>query len=141
VGYEVFNETGGHMQLLHREWEMLLELATRQGWRPAPSRYYAEGGRVFEVEARHLTAALKRALPDIPGFYADDLAGEERGATARTLPQMLEEGGVLHERPGDEQGDPFAYFSGGNRRTLEQFVGIAAEGFEIRPLPGFGGEF
>jgi hypothetical protein len=57
------------------------------------------------------------------------------------LPQMLEEGGVFHERPGDEQGDPFAYFSGGNRRTLEQFIEIATPGFEIRLLPGFSGEF
>ena len=129
------------MQLLHREWEMLLALATGQGWEPVPGRNYAEGGRVSEVEARHLTTALERALPDIPGFYADGLAEEERPTGARTFPQMLEEGGLSHERPGDEEGDPFAYFSGGNRRNLEQFIQIATPGFEIRPLPGFGGEF
>ncbi len=86
VGFEAYNDAGGRMQLQHREWEMLLALATGQGWNPLPGRNYAEGGQVFEVEARHLTAALKRALPDIPGFYADGLSGEGRSTSAGTLP-------------------------------------------------------
>lgn len=101
-GYEAYNDAGGRMQLQHREWEMLLALATGQVWNPLPSRNYAEGGRVLEVEDLHLTAALKRALPDIPGFYADGLAEEGRPTSTGTFPQMLEEGGLSHERPGDE---------------------------------------
>ncbi|MCA1716232.1 MAG: hypothetical protein LC781_04990 [Actinobacteria bacterium] len=134
MAYELTNTTTGKgIRMLHREWELLLDLAERYGWRPAKGRDYARGGRFFHMDAVGMSAALARALPDIPLFYIDGLTEEERSRAA-----PLRE---LEASPGYEQGDPLVYFSGPGRVTLEHFIRIASGPFEVRPSSGFSGKF
>ena len=128
--------TGESMSLLHREWELLLVLAQRYGWDPERGNIdrYAEGGRVSREDAASMAAAIRRALPDVPVFLADGLTEEER----RT-PQPLTE---FRARPGNEQGDPLAYFSGRGRVTLTSFVHWMGPGaFEVSLMPGISPQF
>jgi hypothetical protein len=126
--YELANATSGQrLSLSSREWEMLLSLAERNDWEPVESRDYFQG-MVFEVEAFRMAAAIKRAMPDVPTFYASP--PEEELPPRRTLER-------LRYRPGDKEGDPLAYFSQRGRTKLIDFVNIASSdgGFIIRPLP------
>ncbi len=120
--------------MLHREWELLLVLAERYGWRPAKGRNYARGGRFFHMDAVSMSATLSRALLDIPHSYADGGYTEEERLRAAPL-------GELRPRPGVEQSDPLIYFSGSGRVTLERFIGIASGPFEVRPSSGYSGQF
>ncbi len=129
--------TGQSMTLLHREWEMLLVLAQRNGWTPERGDLdtYAQGGRVSRTDAAGMAAAIKRGLPDVPEFSANSLT-EEEPARPRTMDE-------LRARPGDEQGDPLAYFSGHRRRrTLRNFISWMGPGaFEVSLMPGYYPEF
>jgi hypothetical protein len=134
MAYELRNTaTGEDMRMLHREWELLLVLAERYGWRPAKGRDYARGGRFFHMDAVGMSAALSRALLDISRSYADGYTDEERSRAA-----PLRE---LRARPSVEQSDPLIYFSGPGRSTLERFISIASGTFEVRPSSGFSGKF
>jgi hypothetical protein len=134
MAYELRNTASGEdMRMLHREWELLLVLAERYGWRPAKGRNYARGGRFFHMDAVNMSATLSRALLDIPHSYADGYTEEER---LRAAP--LRE---LRDHPGVEQSDPLIYFSGPGRVTLERFIGIASGPFEVRPSSGYSGQF
>ena len=126
--YELINATSGQrLRLSGREWEMLLNLAERNDWKPVERRDYFQG-KVPEVEAFTMAAAIKRAMPDVPAFYASPPEAE--------LPprRMLER---LRYRPGDKEGDPLAYFSQRGRTKLIDFANIASSdgGFIIHPLP------
>jgi LPXTG-motif cell wall-anchored protein len=86
MAYELRNTTTGEdMRMLHREWELLLVLAERYDWRPAKGRNYARGGRFFHMDAIRMSAALSRALLDIPYSYADK--AETPQAKAKAAPQ------------------------------------------------------
>jgi hypothetical protein len=120
MAYDVTNAKGEQMQLLHREWELLLELAVQYGWQSVRGEHirgggYGRGGRIDELDARNMAAALGRAMPDIPGDPSP--------------------------HAGHEQGEALAYFSGNNLNTLRQFIQLASGAFEIRERSGFGGEF
>jgi hypothetical protein len=79
MAYELRNTaTEEDIRMLHREWELLLVLAERYGWHPAKGRNYARGGRFFHMDAVGMSAALSRALLDIPHSYADGYTEEER---------------------------------------------------------------
>ena len=119
--------------MLTREWELLLVLAERYGWRPAKGRNYGRGGRFFHMDAVGMSAALFRALVDIPHSYADGYTDEER---LRAAPFR-----ELRPDPSVEQSDPLIYFSGPGRVTLERFIRIASGPFEVRPSSGFSGQF
>jgi hypothetical protein len=124
------------MHVLHREWEMLLELARMKGWEAERGDVdrYASGGPISRTDASGMAAAIRRALPDVPAHYADGLTEEER-----TKPRTLEE---MKARPGGDQRDPFAYFSGRGRTTLINFANKMASGaFEAELMPGFSPEF
>ncbi len=134
MAYELKNTANAEgMRMLHREWELLLDLAERYGWRRAKGRDYARGGKFFHMDAVGMSAALARALPDIPLVYINGLTEEERSRAA-----PLRE---LEASPGYEQGDPLVYFSGPGRVTLEHFIRIASGPFEVRPSSGFSGKF
>lgn len=126
--YELINATSGQrLRLSSREWEMLLNLAERNDWKPVERRDYFQG-KVPEVEAFTMAAAIKRAMPDVPTFYASP--PEEELPPRRTLER-------LRYRPGDKEGDPLAYFSQRGRTKLIDFANIASSGggFIIHPLP------
>ena len=95
---------------------------------------YARGGRIGEMEARRMSAAVLRRLPDVPTFLADGYTTETR-PPVRTIQD-------LWKRQGDEQGNPVAYFNG-RRTTLINFANMAASGaFEVRLIPsGYSPEF
>jgi hypothetical protein len=136
MSYELTNDSGGEMRLLPREWQMLLILAKLKEWEPERGDigHYAQGGVVSGTDAAGIAAAVERALPDVPAFYADGLTEAER-----VRPQIL---GELRQRPGDEEGDPFAYWSGRGRNRLLLFVREMASGpFRVQPMPGFSPEF
>ena len=129
--------TGESMSLLHREWEMLLVLAQRNGWDPERANIdrYTVGGRVSREDAASMAAAIERALPDVPTFVADGLTEEQR-----RKPQPLTE--LRARRPGNEQGDPLAYFSGGQRLVLTNFINWMGPGaFEVSLMPGISPQF
>ena len=134
MAYDLRNTTTGEdMRMLHMEWELLLVLAERHVWRPAKGRNYVRGGRFFHMDAVNMWAALSRALLEIPHSYADGYTEEER---LRAAP--LRE---LRAHPSVEQSDPLIYFSGPGHVTLERFIRIASEAFEVRLSSGFSGQF
>ena len=92
--YELRNTaTGEDMRMLHRKWELLLVLAERYGWRPAKGRNYARGGTFFHMDAVRMSAALSRALLDIPHSYAHGYTEEER-LRAAPLAELRTQPGV-----------------------------------------------
>src|SRR4028118_234543 len=99
MAYELRNTaTGEDMRMLHREWELLLVLAERYDWRPAKGRNYARGGRFFHMDAVRMSAALSRALVDIPHSYADGYTEEER-LRAAPLRELRAHPRVEHTQP------------------------------------------
>jgi hypothetical protein len=134
MAYELKNTANAEgMRMLHREWELLLDLAELYGWRRTKGRDYARGGKFFHMDAVGMSAVLARALPDIPLVYINGLTKEEHSRAA-----PLRE---LKASPGYEQGDPLIYFSGPGRVTLERFIRIASGPFEVRPSSGVSGKF
>jgi hypothetical protein len=63
-------QTGWRLGMHDSDWESLLGLAHRYGWRPSEgSNYYLllEGIRIVSSsDARALAGALEEALPDLP---------------------------------------------------------------------------
>ncbi len=141
MAYDVKNADGEQMQLLHREWELLLELAVRYGWQSARGENirgggYGRGGRIDEIDARNMAGALRRAIADIPGSYASYAEEPTKEEQLRSTPPR-----DSSPRAGREEGEALAYFSSDNLNTLRQFINLASGAFEIRERSGFGGEF
>jgi hypothetical protein len=70
------------------------------------------------MDAVRMSAALSRALLEIPHSYADGYTEEER---LRAAPL-----GESRAHPSVEQSDPLIYFSRPGRDTLERFIRIAS---------------
>jgi hypothetical protein len=115
------------MQLTAREWGLLQTLAKRYGWQPYPGSGYDREGVIGDAEAAEMATAVKQALQDVPPFYA--AAEDEDLPPPRTLER-------LRYRPGDEEEDPLAYFSGHQRVKLINFINVASTFGDliIRPL-------
>src|SRR5918997_3289584 len=77
-----------------------------------------EGAGFFHMDAVRMSAALSRALLEIPHSYADGYTEEER---LRAAPL-----GESRAHPSVEQSDPLIYFSRPGRDTLERFIRIAS---------------
>jgi hypothetical protein len=131
-------KTGLRIRKTHREWEMLLRLAYRSGWKPKRGDsidHYASSSTVDADDAAALMEAIWRAQPDVPYSRADGLTAAER-SKARTIDEM-------RARPGDAVDDPVDYFSGPRRRQLIDFANLmAAHGpFDVEVDEGYSPEF
>jgi hypothetical protein len=122
-------ETGWRLGMHDSDWESLMGLAHRYGWRPSEgSDHYLllEGRRVVSPsEARALAGALEEALPDLP---------RERRRGFRPVVGAL--GGFIEEtsRPGTGA-DYERYFSWGRRWIVEEAARLCRQGaVEIRPI-------
>jgi hypothetical protein len=123
-------QTGWRLGMHDLDWESLLGLAQRYGWRPSEgSDHYLlllEGRRIVSPsEARALARALEEALPDLP---------PERRRWLRPTVGAL--GGFIDEtsRPG-KGADYERYFSWGRRWIVEEVARLCREGaVEIRPI-------
>ncbi len=122
-------QTGWRLGMHDFDWESLLGLAQRYGWRPSEgSEHYLllEGRRVVPPsEARALARALEEALPDLPS--------ERRSGFRPTVSAL---GGFIEEtsRPG-RGADYERYFSWGRRWIVEEVVRLCRQGaMEIRPI-------
>jgi hypothetical protein len=123
-------ETGWRLGMHDSDWESLLGLAHRYGWKPSEGLDHLllrEGRRVVPPsEARALAVALERALPDLP---------PERRRWFRPTVGAL--GGFIDEasRPAGRGGDSERYFSWGRRWIAEEVARFCREGaVEIRPI-------
>ena len=123
-------QTGWRLGMHDSDWEGLLGLAHRYGWRPSEgSEHYLlllEGrGVVPPSDARALARALEEALPDLP---------PERRRWFRPTVGAL--GGFIDEtsRPG-RGADYERYFSWGRRWIVEEAARLCRQGaVEIRPI-------
>jgi hypothetical protein len=124
-------QTGRRLGMHDLDWESLLGLAHRYGWRPSEaSEHYLlllEGrGVVSPSEARALARALEEALPDLP---------PERRRWFRPTVGTL--GGFIDEtsRPAGRGADYERYFSWGRRWIVEEVARLCRQGaVEIRPI-------
>jgi hypothetical protein len=124
-------QTGRRLGMHDLDWESLLGLAQRYGWRPSEgSEHYLlllEGrGIVSPSEARALAGALEEALPDLP---------PERRRWFR--PGVGALGGFIDEtsRAAGRGADYERYFWWGRRWIVEEVVRLCRQGaVEIRPI-------
>jgi hypothetical protein len=121
--------TGWRLGMHDSDWENLLGLAHRYGWRPSEGadHYLLFEGRgvVSPSEARALAGALEEALLDLP---------PERRRWFRPTVGAL--GGFIDEtsRPG-RGADYERYFSWGRRWMVEEVARLCRQGaVEIRPI-------
>jgi hypothetical protein len=122
-------QTGWRLGMHDLDWESLLGLAHRYGWRPSEgTNHYLllEGRRVVSPsEARALAVALEEALLDLP---------PERRRGFRPVVGAL--GGFIDEtsRPG-RSADYERYFSWERRWVVEEVARLCRKGaVEIRPI-------
>ena len=121
-------ETGWRLGMHDSDWESLLGLAHRYGWKPSEGldHYLREGRRVVPPsEARALAVALEMALRDLPQerrrVFRPDVGalGSFVGERSRLGP------GTDHER----------YFSWGRRWIVEEVTRLGQRGaLEIRSI-------
>jgi hypothetical protein len=122
-------ETGWRLGMHDLDWESLLGLAHRYGWRPTEgSDHYLllEGRRVVSPsEARALAGALEEALPDLP---------PERRRGFRPVIGAL--GGFIDEKSRPGRGADYErYFSWERRWIVEEAARLCRQGaVEIRPI-------
>jgi hypothetical protein len=122
-------QTGWRLGMQDLDWESLLGLAHRYGWKPSEGldHYLREGRRVVPPsEARALAVALERALPDLP---------PERRRWLR--PGVGALGGFIDETsgPAGRGADYERYFWWGRRWIVEEVARLCREGaVEIRPI-------
>jgi hypothetical protein len=122
-------ETGWRLGMHDSDWESLLGLAQRYGWRPSEgTNHYLllEGRRVVSPsEARSLAGALEEALPDLP---------PERRRWFRPVVGTL--GGFVEETSRAGRGADYErYFSWGRRWMVEEVARLCRQGaVEIRPM-------
>jgi hypothetical protein len=122
-------ETGRRLGMHDSDWESLVGLAHRYGWRPSEgSEHYRprEGRRVVAPsEARALAGALEEALPHLP---------RERRREFRPIVGAL--GGFLDETSRAGTGTDYErYFFWGRRWIVTEVARLCQEGaVEIRPI-------
>ena len=123
-------QTGWRLGMHDLDWESLLGLAHRYGWKPSEGlEHYLlrEGRRVVPPsEARGLAVALERALADLP---------PERRRWLR--PGVGALGGFIDEtsRPAGRGADYERYFSWERRWIVEEVARLCRQGaVEIRPI-------
>jgi hypothetical protein len=121
-------ETGWRLGMHDLDWESLLGLAHRYGWKPSEGldHYLREGRRVVSPsEARALAVALGEALPDLPRerrrWFRPDV-----GALGSFVGQRSRPGpGTDYER----------YFSWGRRWIVEEVRRLGQRGaLEVRSI-------
>jgi hypothetical protein len=111
------------------DWESLVGLAHRYGWRPSEGSEHflpREGRRVvYPSEARALAGALEEALPHLP---------PERRRALRPIVGAL--GGFVEETSRAATGADYErYFSWGRRWIVEEVARLCLQGaVEIRPI-------
>jgi hypothetical protein len=121
-------QTGRRLGMHDSDWENLLGLAHRYGWRaPAGLDHYVREKRqiVPPSEARALAGALEVALRDLP---------QERRREFRPVVGTLS--GYVGEtsKPGPNT-DYEVYFSWGRRWIIEEVMRLCRQGaVEIRPM-------
>jgi len=122
-------QTGWRLGMHDLDWESLLGLAHRYGWKPSEGldHYLREGRRVVPPsEARSLAVALEEALPDLP---------PERRREFRPIVGAL--GGFIDEtsRPAGRGADYERYFSWERRWIVEEVARLCQQGaVEVRPI-------
>ena len=123
-------ETGRRLGVHDSDWESLVALAHRYGWRPSEgSEHYLprEGSRIVPPsEARALAGALEEALPHLP---------RERRRGVRPIVGAL--GGFVEEtsRAAGTGADYERYFSWGRRWIVEEVARLCRQGaVEIHPI-------
>jgi hypothetical protein len=122
-------ETGRRLGMHDSDWESLVGLARRYGWRSSEdSEHYLprEGRRlVSPSEARALAGALEEALPHLPRERRIEfrpIVGAQGGFVAETSQAAT---GADYER----------YFSWGRRWIVAEVARLCREGaVEIRPI-------
>src|ERR671911_2223273 len=114
-------ETGWRLGIHDLDWESLLGLAHRYGWKPSEGldHYLREGRRVVSPsEARALAGALEEALPHLP---------PERRIEFRPIVGAL--GGFVEETPRAATGADYErYFFWGRRWIVEEVARLCREG-------------
>jgi hypothetical protein len=120
-------QTGWRLGLHASDWENLLGLAHRYGWRPSAGLdHYLQGDRqiVPPSEARTLARVLDGALRDLP---------PERRKELRFADVL---GGLVYEvPPPGPDADYERYFSWGRRWIVEEVLRFCQQGaVEIRPM-------
>jgi hypothetical protein len=121
-------ETGWRLGMHDSDWESLLGLAHRYGWKPSEGldHYLREGRRVVPPsEARALAVALERALRDLP---------RERRTVFR--PDVGGLGSFVGERSRLGPGTDYErYFSWGRRWIVEEVTRLGQQGaLEVRSI-------
>ena len=121
-------ETGWRLGMHDSDWESLLGLAHRYGWKPSEGldHYLREGRRVVPPsEARALAVALEGALRDLP---------RERRRVFR--PDVGALGGSVGERSRPGPGTDYeGYFSWERRWIVEEVTRLCQQGaLEVRSI-------
>ena len=122
-------ETGQRMALHTQDWEKLLGLARRHGWRPSMDRNRDPGGDKWVIgpsEARDLARALEKPLADLPPERRQELrpAGGASDGFFSVAPRSDPEG--------DHEGHYFAWH---RRWIVDEVVRLCRQGaVEIRSM-------
>ena len=121
-------ETGQRMALRTSDWEALLGLAQRQGWRPSAEldSYLSGGKRVIAAsEAQALADALAGPLADLP---------PERRQELRTADGILGDP-VVGTSASRQDADYEGHFAWQRRWILAEVVVLCRRGaMEVRPM-------
>lgn len=119
-------ETGQRMALRASDWETLLGLAHRHGWRPSAGLDSYLGRRVITAsEARDLAEALDGPLADLPPERRQELRAAEG---APSVPVV----GTFPSRP---EANYEGYFAWQRRWILVEVVVLCRRGaVEVRPM-------
>ncbi len=130
MAYELESlETGQRLALHASDWEYLLGLAHRHGWRPSAGldRYLGRGKRLISPsEARALAGALEGPLGDLPPERRQELRPNE------VIPGQGPVVGVSLPGPGVDYEGHFAWQ---RRWIVEEVVRLCRRGaVEVRPM-------
>jgi hypothetical protein len=121
-------ETGQRMALRASDWEILLGLAYRHGWRPSAGldSYLGGGRRVIAAsEARALAEALAGPLADLPPERRQELRAAE-GAPG---------GPIVGASPSRPEADYEGHFAWQRRWILAEVIMFCRRGaMEVRPM-------
>lgn len=123
-------ETGQRLAMHASDWENLLGLAHRHGWRPSAGldRYLGGAKRLISPsEARALAGALEGRLGDLPPERRQELR------PAEVIPGQ--EGPVVGASPSGPGVDHEGHFAWQRRWIVEEVVRLCRRGaVEVRPM-------